>query len=777
MYTKILKKDLLRNKGINLTLCIFILLSSFLVSSSIGIIVNLSSSINNLFDKSKVPHFIQMYSSGEINQVEIDKFSKNNNLVNKQQTVELLNISGSNINFGKSYISEAESVMDISFARQNVDFDYLLNLDSKVASIKDGEIGVPIYFMEKNNLKVGDIVKFKNENIELNFKISEITRDAQMNPSIVTSKRLLISDNDFEKLKGKTDKSEYLIEFLLHDINKTSEFEKQYQSSGLPQGDTAITHSLFKVMNMVTDGLVIAVIMLISILLIIIALFCLRYTILSTMEEEYREIGIMKAIGIQNRNIKRLYLLKYVFISGGASVIGYVLSLLLSRIFTKNISLYMGVAEKTALDYIIPFIASIIVFLIVLTFCQIILRKFKNVSAIEAIREDGIQESTKISKGFKLYKSKFKNVNIYLGIKDVLGKFKSYRLLCIVFVFCVFLAVVPVNLLTTTKSPNFMSYMGAGKSDLRIDLQNIENIEKRYKDLDAYINNDKDIDKAALFITSVFKIENTDKSFSNLKVEIGDFKEFPLEYNSGRAPQNENEIALSSLNSRDLEKETGDKLNIIVEGEKREVTVCGTYQDITNGGKTAKGLLPYKDENILWFVANINLKQGVDKTEKKAEYLNKFKPAKVLDVEDYLNQTLSIILGQLQSTAILSIALAVIIAVLIVSMFFRMILAKDRYQISILKSLGFVSKDIKSRYLCRFLIVLFIGIVIGALLGGFLGEKLVGVFMSILGATDFKFIINPLVSYIIIPILLIISVVVSILINSRSINKIKVFKS
>jgi len=113
---------------------------------------------------------------------------------------------------------------------------------------------------------------------------------------------------------------------------------------------TAITYSLLKLMNSLTDGIVAVVIILIAILLILIAALCLRFTMLATIEEDYREIGVMKAIGIHSRDIRRLYLTKYVVIAAAACMCGYVLSLFVGGIFTGNITLYMGGAEKDTLE-------------------------------------------------------------------------------------------------------------------------------------------------------------------------------------------------------------------------------------------------------------------------------------------------------------------------------------------------------------------------------------------------------------------------------------------
>ena len=58
--------------------------------------------------------------------------------------------------------SEKNSVMDIDFVTQNQGFDYLLNLDSEIIQVNDGEIAVPVYYMQQKKLRVGDQVRIDN---------------------------------------------------------------------------------------------------------------------------------------------------------------------------------------------------------------------------------------------------------------------------------------------------------------------------------------------------------------------------------------------------------------------------------------------------------------------------------------------------------------------------------------------------------------------------------------------------------------------------------------
>lgn len=635
-----------------------------------------------------------------------------------------------------------------------------------MVDVRKGEIGVPIYYMQKYNLRIGDKIWVDKNKNELEFTISAFVRDVQMNPSIVSSKRFVISNEDFERIKRNFRKSEYLIEFQLTDVNKINEFQNLYESSNLPQKGPSITYSLFKTLNSLTDGIIAAVLIIISALLMLIAMLCIRFTITTSMEEDYREIGVMKAIGITSKDIQKLYVTKYVVISAGGCICGYILSLFVTKIFTSNITLYMGAADKSILHNVVSLIITTLLFLVVILFCRIILRKFRGITAIDALQSRNKLGIRKRRNSFSLNRSKSKNINIFIGIQDVIKRFKLYRVLSIVLIIAVFMIVVPVNFLYTIQSPKFVNYMGTGKSDIRIDLQQTENIEKRFKDVISYLQNDDEVEKYATFVTSTFKMVSADGTHENLHVEVGDFTQFPLDYMQGRAPKNEDEIALSYINANELKKNVGDKVFLFVEGKEKALTISGIYQDVTNGGKTAKASFSYNKENILWYVVNVDLKLNVGLQEKVKEYKQNFSSAKITDTDDYLTQTLGETIKQLRLVTQVAILIAILISVLITAMFFKMLLAKDSFQILIMKSIGFSSKDIRIQYVTRSIVIVLIGIVTGTVLAATFGEMLVSWLGSFMGAAHIKFVVNPIVSYVICPAILFICVTATTLFSS-----------
>jgi len=335
----------------------FIMLSSLLFSSGSRLILELDNALESLFATARIPHFVQMHS-GDLDLGKLKQWSDTRSLAADQQVVEMISIDGSLLFLGSGTESEENSIMDIGFVMQNDSFDFLLDTENRIIELSQGEIGVPIYYAEQKNVKIGDQVRVKNDTEEYTYTVSTLVRDAQMNPAIVHSKRFLLNDADYQELRQDFNEVEYLIEFRLNDTGQLDRFTAEYLSEGMPQQGPAVDYRLFKILNGLSDGIVAAVIIALSLLLMMIAVLCLRFTVLAAIEEDYKEIGVMKAVGMPQGNIKRIYLFKYIAIGGTAALSGYIASFSMDRILTTNSMLYLGRAPAGFLTLVLPVISA-----------------------------------------------------------------------------------------------------------------------------------------------------------------------------------------------------------------------------------------------------------------------------------------------------------------------------------------------------------------------------------------------------------------------------------
>ena len=190
MYYRLLRNDMLRSKAITLTTTLFVAAAAMLVALAAVLIVNLSGAIDTLMTRAKTPHFMQMHA-GELDKARLAAFAEQQEAVADFQALEFLNMDGAQFLFAGG--SLAGSVQDNGLTVQGEKFDFLLDLDGNVIQVADGEIYVPITYMQDGAARVGDTVTVAGKT----FTIAGPLRDSQMQPMLSSSKRFLVSPNDF----------------------------------------------------------------------------------------------------------------------------------------------------------------------------------------------------------------------------------------------------------------------------------------------------------------------------------------------------------------------------------------------------------------------------------------------------------------------------------------------------------------------------------------------------------------------------------------------------
>jgi putative ABC transport system permease protein len=746
MYLRILRNDILKSKAITLTTVLFVAAAALLVALAAILVVNLTGAIETLMTQGKTPHFMQMHA-GELDAARLATFAEGNEDVADFQVVEFLNLDGGQFIFPDG--SLASSVQDNGLVVQGEKFDYLLDLDGNLITASDGEIYVPIAYWQDGTARVGDTVTIAGRP----FTIAGPLRDSQMQPMLASSKRFLVSHNDFEALR-QFGSVEYLIQFRLHDLDGLGAFGTAYTAAGLEANGPAITYPLFRMMNAISDGLMIALILLVSALVIVIAFLCIRFTLLAKIEEDYREIGVMKAIGLRVADIKKIYLTQYIAIAAAGSLLGYGLSFVFRDALLANIRLYMGESDNAVLSPLLGILSVGLVFLAISAYVNGVLGRFRAISPAEAVRFGVSQEKAGGSGHFRLSANKWLDTNFFLGIKDVLARKSLYATMLTVLSLATFIIIVPQNLHNTISSNSFITYLGIGQGDLFIGIQQTDAMPEKAAKITETLKADDSVTKFVALTTQTFRVRLADDSEEHIKVELGDHSVFPLTYIQGRAPAAENEIALSALNASEMEKKVGDVITLLMDGRETSLTVCGIYSDVTNGGKTAKATFSAGAEDIMWITITAKFTNAAYAAEKSGEYADRFAFAKVADIDEYFRQVFGGTVRAIGKATYAAAGVALTLAVLITLLFMRMLVAKDRYAIAVMKAFGFTNADIKAQYAARSVFVLLIGVLLGTLLANTLGESLAGAVIGSLGAASFKFIVNPLFAYLLSPLLM-----------------------
>lgn len=769
-------RDFARNRGVTVVLVVLMMLSVLLATASAGTLIRLIGASKSLMAQADAPHVVQVHA-GAYDRQELGRWVAERPEVQHHQGMLMLGIDGADLSFDG--VAQTTSIQQNSLVVPNREADLLLDMDNQpIPEVAPGTMVLPVIYAVEAGLEAGDPVTISlADGFSKTFTIAGFARDSIMNPAIASSKRLAVALSDLEDVRARTGNVEHLIEFWLYDPDtQTAAFEKAYLDSGMPKAGQMVDAATFEILTMIGDGMVAAVVILVSVLLLVVGMLCLRFSFLTAAEQDYREIGVLKAIGVAPRGVKQIYLTKYALLAAIASVLGLLGGLALTPVLTRNITRYMG-SVPSMWNWIVPFIAASSVFVLLVLFVLVLLRRFDKISTVDALSAGATGQQSKAVR-LRLYRSRMP-VHVRLGAMDVVGRWSIYALLFFVFAVSTFIMIVPMSSATTVNAPGFINYMGTGTVDLRIDQRYTDETSAgQFTRTVERLSADPDAQTIAPMVTTRNDTVDKDGNAVSLYVENGDHTRLPLTYADGRAARNASEIALSLLALNQAGREVGDTLPVEVDGELRDLTIVGSYQDITNGGKTAKSMLPTAGNDVMWYMVGVALAPGVDATAKAQAYTDQLASATVADIEQWRGQTLGPIAEQILVTAVVSVAVAVALAALMTALFTRMLIARDAGQIAIQRAVGADDAGLRRQYLTRILLVLVLGVVAGTVAANTLGESLFNLMFEGMfggfetlgqGTSRIDFAVYPLLAYLALPATLVGSVILATAASSRAI--------
>lgn len=744
MIRKLIWNDIKQNKLLSVVTTIFMAVSAMLLSLTVLLFVNLLSSIDDLMQQAKTPDFLQMHT-GEWDEKEMAQFVQEHTEVKEWQICRFLNLENGTIRLGD--YSLADSTQDNGLCVQGEQFDYLLDMENKLPEVLQGEVYVPVCYRARYNLNIGDIMQIGSHE----FVIAGFVRDAQMNSMMASSKRFLIHEADYQAIKEQGEE-EYLIEFLLQDGTDVNAFITAYEAEGLPANGPAITKPLIRMMNALSDGMVILVIFIVSIVVLLISLLCIRFILLMRMEKDKKEVGMLKALGIGNREIRRLYLAKYILLSVCGATLGLLMAYLILNPLTKQMQELYGGSKSIWLTGSISLLTVFLAEGLILLSIRHSLKKAEKISALEAL--------------FSTQKQKRNHA------------WGQYLLIGFVVAAGTFLMLVPQNLYSTLASPKFVTYMGIGDGEIRIDVRQTEDIEMVTEQIVSELEKDTRIEKYTVLQTRSYPAFLSDGTICNLMTEMGNHTVFPVSYVEGRAPEKETELALSTLYAKELGLSVGDSLQLLIGGRKITYTICGVYSDITNGGKTAKACNMEEcvkdDTPVMWSILYITLKESVSREQWMEEYNHAGVDA--VDIADYVKETYGQTLEEISLAVKVATGIAVLIIFVVVLLFVRLIVERNRYSISLQKAMGFTNGSIKKIYMMKGFLPAVAGVVTGLLTGNICGEGICGIILKSFGADGFQFVIAWEMVFILIPAVALMAAGIAVWIGILEIKNVKAFE-
>ena len=780
MYLAILKKDLRRKRAMNFIFAAFVMLATAFIGSSTRSLIATTGGLEGYFDKAGVGDYMISVGSGEVDELE--------EFLEDSDSIRSYSQSGSNLLTSKDYVtlSSGEEInysfticvtVPETYGQKYFDAD-----KQEIVQVEQGECYLPYSLMEGAGLQEGDRITVTIGDTSRAFTVAGEMMDAVMGGEFISMKRILMSTEDYDILRDAAldaGMEEYI--FYMIDMGDEQTFVNEFYASGIVTLTSFNRDTLG--MTYVMDMIIAVIFVVVSIVLIIIALVVLRFTVSFTMEQEYREIGILKALGIRNGSIRLLYLSKHIVLTLAGSAAGMGVGLLLENVMMAGASRRIMLEESDSiLLQIFPVLA---VLAVVLLFGCICTGRVNRISPVTAMRAGAEGESFSRSSPITLGGTGAMPLPFFMALNDILSEVKKFTMMILIFTLGILMINIPLSAVSTLRSDEMILLMNMAKCDgamIREDpaliSQTKKELEQELDDIEAKLMDGGIGARAFREVLFRYTLSFEDNMASSIAVQGLHTDTAEYLYFSGAAPELANEIAVTSLVAEKLGAHIGDTVNIMIDGENREFMITALYESLTNMGEGVRfsenAVLDYTEKSGAMGI-QFALEEDTDagETEQKlAEIRELFPEYEVMSCEEFADDTIGVS-GILDSVSRVILAIVLAVNALIAVLMVRSFISRERSDIALLKSMGFPDGTLILWQGLRISLVLIISTILGSVLTLPLSDWILSPVFGIMGTSRITIVIDPMMSYCVYPLTVLAVTTVFALFSALQITKIK----
>lgn len=706
MFFRILKKDLKRKKTMNIILLLFVILCAMFASAAVNNILAVTGGIEQYFDAADVPDVTVMTATGSNDVEEQIRALPSVSEVRAEHWMFVLSSKSFELHGRKlnNFVNPAGMISEKEMGIRYFDAENRI-----IGHVEQGSFYANSPFLQNLDIAEGDAVTLTVGETKLTLTYKGRFKGALFNSLDTANPYLLLNAGDYDTI-GKEDAAHMQDHTQLYvrtsDPDAVRELARGYDDVSVTTREESKNIYLY-------DMIAAYIMMIISVVLMITAFVVLRFTIGFTISEEFREIGVMKAVGIDNGSIRCLYIVKYLAISVIGALIGFAGSIPLTDLMLKTVSQNMVLGGQSS--KLMGIVSSAAVVAVILLFCYGCTRKVRKLSPIDAVRSGQTGERFGQKSLLHLGRSKLPSTG-FLALNDVLSAPKQFAVITVIFTLCILLIALMSNFALTLRNEKILWLFDVPASDAHI--METEWLSDVFAKPDGCREAIADTEKllrdngmpASCSMTITVQAETTHgdrtaKIFYDLtKGSIGDMSRM----DEGYAPQKNDEIAMTVSALNELDAKIGDHVKAVIGGKEYDFLITGRYS--TFGVRSAKLCRDFEfGEQLPTGYMGLQIRfdgnpdqATIDRNIEKIKDL--IHSEKVYSTSDFI-ANLTGISDTLTAIKKLMMLLTVIVTALIVVLMERSFISKEKSEIALMKAVGIRNSSIIAQHALRFVIV------------------------------------------------------------------------
>lgn len=817
MYFRMLKKDLRDKVGLNIVLFIFMIIASTLLVVSSGFIYTFLKGSEDTYEKCNTSDLILVVErsfSDEEGQREKITQTISQEIKYKELIIsDILYVTNSRLDFegvdkrSVSSLYEGESFIAPVSGKQNIPYD----MNDERFVLQDGCVALPQSLSVLAGSKPGDKFRITTDmGNKYEFTVSHIYKD----PATAVMNKILVSDGDYRMLlkefpapavcyEGITEKSFGSLQELLRWGTKI--LNEIYSMSDSRQIDGGVLYANPGKVNIVSDHGLVSVIIsvfmgLIGVLMIGLIFMTIRFSLRATVKREEKEIGMMKAIGVDSLFYRSLFIVKYIAFAVTGAVLGLIIGIPVSRYMIS--SFIVNTINLSTADYILIGLLVTVLFIgLMILFSFISLNRINKISVMDTIHGENKGERFSKIPGLSLYKHGKIPIPLFLSLNDISGRLKRYITLILSFTMGIVSLLMLFQLKDTIVSDSFRRnyWMVADREVfIRPDEKlrdKLINREGSGKNLFLYYEKFFNENKVPLNI-QIFDVQNASAIVNGetygIHLNFGDVELERLKIvEGGNIPKLENEVAIQHDFALKRGIKIGDAIDLEykVYGEDGFSTVTKNKAYLVTAFVETVGLSGFPDVVMAksdgympsddWDLFNEGIDADGKDYDAAIEKMRSLMPdAQIWDYDQLMDYDLGNQYGRPINILIVVFSFIMSITFLAMTFLYEQIFIEDETSdIAILKSMGFDGKTIGSWQYLRIILLVISSSLIAVAASFTISRYLLGALgKSALSMGSFLVAAPSPLAMMVVPLGLLVIVTAALLISFKTINGIEIWR-
>ena len=419
-----------------------------LLYSSINAISSVASYANEMNEKQNAADVI-MYTSYETEE-RIHDFLRSREEITEYESRQLYGSGVKYKNITKNSKQEQLEFRFLNYDEKGSISNFIIY--DKQEELKDNSIILPMYMKSSLGYRAGDRIQLEFPSGTADYEIYGFMVDVMFpNPNTVTIYECMMPQKEFSKLEGYgcLSGNGYFINVSqeLCPSKYVTDFKKNI-SAQIPD---LVSSNIFYVNDSqsmcyaasIWAYMIMALMAVFAIFAITIAIIVIRFSIITTIEDNLPNIGILEAGGFTSKQMIQANMVEFLFATIMGITLGFAGTLIVRGPLENMINSVTGLQWSAKLSIPIAGICVLIILLIVTSTTYMASARIKRIMPLEALRS-GINGHNFKKNHVALETSRL-HVNVSIGLKNILNNLKQNISIFIIVGFLTFICAVFFN--------------------------------------------------------------------------------------------------------------------------------------------------------------------------------------------------------------------------------------------------------------------------------------------------------------------------------------------